>query len=379
MEKARKIKYAYVFAATIKDDLIYLASCDYKIIFVLDKNTKKIIDYIVIDDITNTYCVSEMIIVDKYIYTIPFMGSYINKILNNTKIDSIKIDKKNNRVVYAGCIIDDKTWLLPLMNSDNMYLVDGNCMQMKVFPSVFKCVDFPHEILKEYNHTVFTTLKKTKNKIWFAVRLGSQVLCFDYSDMKWKKYDIGIEIIDFTYAENFFWFLSNDAIIYRWDSESEDIRVWHKIDKNKLKNKKENTLIFSYITYRKHFLWCLPDFSDTICAINTITKEEKNIQIYNNYKNERICGCYIWDEIELYIFSQMLESMWTVNSETYQVNTIKLNIPLSVQSNLIKMISDYQIIDERILSLELFLENCIHSKDREQQIDVGELIYRQLR
>ena len=279
MKKVKKIKYAYVFAANIRDELIYLVSCDYKIIFILDKNVKKIIDYIVVDDIENTYCMSEIVIVDKYLYTIPFWGSHVNKILDNTNIDNIKIDKKNSKVVYAGCVIDDGVWLLPLMNSDNMYLVDGNCMKIKVFPSVFKCVDFSHEILKEYNHTVFTTLKKMGNNIWFAVRLGGEVLCFDSSDIKWKKYDIGIEIIDFIYAENFFWFLSNDAIIYRWDVEHEDIRVWHKINKNKLKNKKENALIFSYITYKEHCLWCLPDFSDTICVINTITKEERNIQI----------------------------------------------------------------------------------------------------
>ena len=49
MKKVKKIKYAYVFAANIRDELIYLVSCDYKIIFILDKNVKKIIDYIVVD------------------------------------------------------------------------------------------------------------------------------------------------------------------------------------------------------------------------------------------------------------------------------------------------------------------------------------------
>lgn len=366
------IKYAYVFAADSRDEDIYFVSPHYPLVFILDKNTYALKDYIELGKNEELWNVSEVVCTDDSIYTIPCKNSVMNRISRTDKfINKIKIEKKDERAWYAGCIVDNKLWVLPVMDSDKMYSICIDNLHMEEYPSIFVKMELPEKIREEYAHTVFTALKVVGKQIWFAERFDRGIFCFDTFKEEWERYNVYLNIVDLVFAEEKFWILSLDDIVYSWNAGTE-INSEYEINKGKMLSMGENYCLFKYITYKNGLLWCLPDFSDTIVVFNLKTREEKYIRVIENYNNERICSYYIWHGEYLYVFSQTVNKMWIINNMTFEVKAAVLYIPPSIHHELLR---EKQFWEEKHVPLDTFALNCIAPKEICRNENVGTVIY----
>lgn len=373
-KKLNILKYAYNFAASIDKSHVYLSSPYSNIIFIFDRNLNKIIDYFKVGKDVGDYSISQLLDVGDNIFTIPYHDRNVNKILkSNKKTSTLVIEKRDRGAAYSGCLIENSLWILPMMNSENMYVIDVDTLHMDKFPSVFNEIELQDEFYNEYGHCIFTNLKVVEGKIWFALRQGGDVYCYDTIQIKWSRYSLNIKIVDFVYAKDHFLIVSNEAVIYAW-SETGELSIVGEISREKLKYVDKHT--FSYILYQDDYVWCLPDFSDTIYVFNIITKEEKYIKIYDNREHVRICNHYQWYEDKLFIFSQEVENIWIVDGKTFEVEIVELSIPKNMG---IELIAEKNILSEEHVPIEFLLEWNEKLNENKLCADFGRAIYNKLK
>lgn len=370
---------AYAFGAAVDGDYIYMQSPHYDLLFMFSRTEKRMVSYIKLNEDIRLYnrSMSQIMVLQDNICVIPYYDDSIYVISKqNRSIHKIGLKKNNVRCAFAGCKVNGKIWVLPLMNHEFMYSLDENGQNLKEFPSVFKIPDLPDDIISEYGHPVFTKMKVTGAKIWFAVRFQNLLFCYDTVSAEWEKYYVNVRIKDFIFAEEKCWILSDEDTICLW-KQDKGLCVECRINKEVI-HFGENRTAFLYITYQAHSLWCLPDFGDSIFIYDLNTEEEKYIRLLKDYKKERLCSwSYEWHENVLYIFSADLAKIWSIDVATYEVNTVELNLPKEIQK---KLITAQGSFNENNMSLETFLSYMgeAEKKEMKEYQNAGKAIHEQI-
>lgn len=367
------LKYAYSFAACSSEEYCYLAAAYDNTIFVFDKIDHKIVDCIETGSNNSLFGISEVIDAGNHIIAIPYSNSTIYYISKRDKqAKSLKIVKKDARAAYAGCLVEDKVWILPLMNGDAMYSLDTDSLALVSTESVFKKFNFTEAMLSEYGHPIFTRLKVINQMIWFAMWYEGKLFRYDTANGNWSQYEIAMKIVDFTLVGEQIWLLSDDAVLYRW-RENEELQIACEIDRDRIQYIER--ISYLYVTYANNWIWCLPYYSNVLFAYNVETKEKKYITLCDNERQRRICSTYTWDGNKLCIFSQEIGVMWIIDSQTFEMTTVELNIPLPTQQ---KMLNKNRIWKEEQVPLEFLWNNMISNNQGKMPNISDEMIGRKI-